>query len=95
MTVAEFELALTRCQNNLKTVQDLTVRNSLQDFDAIERYLHPICQSILFQKRVEHCSIFKIFKCLHDVVSKMCRLEFNFQNLAFSKFAGRNCAIFG
>ena len=27
------------------------LRNSLQDFDAIERYLHPKCQPVLFQKR--------------------------------------------
>ena len=41
VTVAEFELAFTRCRNNMKTVRNLTVRNSLQDFDAIERYLNP------------------------------------------------------
>ena len=61
-------------------------KNSLQDFDAIERYL--VNQSC--SKSVENCSIFKIFKCLHDVVSKMCRLEFNFQNLPFSKCACKN-----
>ena len=51
VTVAEFELVFTRYRNNLKTVRDLTVRNSLQDFDAIERYLQPKFQSVLFQKR--------------------------------------------
>ena len=28
--------------------------------------------------------------CLHDDVSKMCRLEFRFQNLPLSKSAGKN-----
>ena len=64
----------------LITVRNLTVRHSLQDFDAIERYLYPKCRSVLFQKRLK-CSVFVIFKCLHDAVSKMCRLEFRFQNL--------------
>ena len=68
VTIAEFELAFTRWGNNLKTVRNVTVRNSLQDFDAIERYLHPKCQSVLFQKR-RNCSIFIIFKCLHNAIS--------------------------
>ena len=34
VTVAEFELVFTRFLNNLETVGNLTVRNSLQDFDA-------------------------------------------------------------
>ena len=46
--VAEFELAFTRGRNNLNTVRNLTVRNSLQDFDAVEKYLHPKCRSVLF-----------------------------------------------
>ena len=45
-------------------------------------------------KSVEKCSIFIIFKCLHDAVSKMCRFEFSFQNLPFSKCAGKKCAVF-
>ena len=93
VTVAEFELAFTRFRNNLKTVRDLTVRNSLQDFDAIERYLHPKCQSVLFQK-CRKLFYFQIFKYLHDAVFKMCRLEFNVQNLPFSKCAGKKCAVF-
>ena len=65
MTVAEFELAFTRCRNNSKTVGNLTVRNSLRDVDAIERYLHPKCRSVIV-----------LFS--NDAVSKMCRLEFSF-----------------
>ena len=69
MTVAEFELAFTRCRNNLKTVGNLTVRNSLRDFDAIERYLHPKCRSVLFQKRQ------KLFYFHHFRVFKRCRFQ--------------------
>ena len=36
VTVAKFELAFTRCRNNLKTVGNLPVESSLQDFDAKE-----------------------------------------------------------
>ena len=75
-----FQTAFTRCRNNLKTVRDLTVRNSLQDFEAIERYLHPkASKTVLFSK----------FSSFYDAVSKMCRLEFSFQNLPFSKCAGK------
>ena len=41
VTAAKFELAFTRCQNNLKTVGNLPVKSSLQDFDAKEVYLNP------------------------------------------------------
>ena len=43
VTVAKFELAFTRRQHNLKTIEDSTVKNSvpsLQEFDAKEMYLH-------------------------------------------------------
>ena len=69
VTVAEFEPAFTRCRSNLKTVRDLTVRNSLQDFDAIERHLHPKCQSVLFQKRR------KMFYFHHFQVFTRCRFQ--------------------
>ena len=87
VTVAEFELAFTRCRNNLKTVQNLTERNSLQDFDEIERYLHPKCPSVLFQKRRKlfYFHHFQVFTQCHfqnvpvrvpfskSTVSKICR----------------------
>ena len=38
MTVAKFELAFTRCRENLKTVGNLTLKNLMQDFDATEMY---------------------------------------------------------
>ena len=41
-------------------------------------------------KSVEKCHVFISFQCCHDAVSIMCQLEFRFQNLLFSKFAGKN-----
>ena len=89
MTVAKFELTFTRCRNNLKMIGNLTVKNSLQDFDAKEMYLHSKNRSVAFQKhRKMFCFI--IFECSNDAVSKMYRLYFRFQNLPFSKSAGKN-----
>ena len=68
-------------------------KKSLQDFDAKEVCLHTKNRSVSFQKRLRY-SVFIIFKCLHDAVSKMCWLEFRFQNLPFSKSAGKKCAVF-
>ena len=64
-------------------------KSSLQDFDAKAVCLHPKDRSVSFQKRLK-CSVFVIFKCLQDAVSKMCRLEFRFQNLPFLKSVGKN-----
>ena len=85
-TEAKFELALKLCRNNVKTVRNLTVKTRLQDFDAKETYLHSKNRSVSFQKR-RKCSVFIILKCLQDAVSKMCRLEFRFQNLPLTKSA--------
>ena len=62
--------------------RNLTVKNSLQDFDAKEMYLHPKHSTVSF-KGVEKRSVFIIFVCSHDAVSKTCRLEFLFANLPF------------
>ena len=64
-------------------------KNSLRDFDAKEVCLHPKNRSVSFQTRLK-CSVFVIFKSLHGAVSEMCRLQFRFQNLPFSKSAGKN-----
>ena len=45
-------------------------------------------------KSVEKYSVFIIFECSHDAVSKMCRLQFRCPNLPFSKSADKNCAVF-
>ena len=79
MTVAEFELAFTRCRKNLKTVGNLTVRNSLQDSDNIERYLHPKYRSVLFQNRR------KMFYFHHLQMFTRCRFHNVPVRLPFSK----------
>ena len=45
VTVVKPEPAVTQCRNNLKTEGNLTVKDSMQDFDAKEMYLHPANQS--------------------------------------------------
>ena len=71
VTVAKFELAFTRCRNNLKMIRNLTVKNSLQDFDAKEMYLHSKNRSVAFHK---HRKMF----CFHHfrVLARCC-----FQNV--------------
>ena len=68
-------------------------KNSLQDFDAKEKYLHPKNRPFSTQKR-EKCSLYIIVECSHDAVSNLCRVGFRFQNLPFSKSAGKKCAVF-
>ena len=78
----------------MKTVGNLTVKNSLQDLDAKEMYIHPKNQSVSFKKRRQmFSSIFIVFRCLHDAFSKLCRLEFRFQNIPFSKSACKNVPL--
>ena len=50
VTVAKFELAFTQYRNNLKTVGNLMVKNSLHDFDTKEMYLHSKNRPVSFQK---------------------------------------------
>ena len=69
VTVAKFELAFTRCRNNLKTVGNLPVKSSLQHFDAKEAYLHPKNRSVSFQKRL------KMFYFHHFQVFTRCRFQ--------------------
>ena len=88
VTVAKFELAFTRCRNNLKMIGNLTVRNSLQDFDVKEMFLLPKNRSFSFQ--VSKNVVYVILECSHSAAVKMCWLEFRFQNLPFSKSAGKN-----
>ena len=69
------------------------VKNSLQDFDAKGKYLHPK-NGPVSTKSVEKCSLCIIVECSHDAVTNLCQLGFRFQNLSFSKSAGKNCAVF-
>ena len=42
-------------------------------------------------KSVDKYSVFIIFECSHDAVSKMCRLKFHFQNLSSSNLPAKMC----
>ena len=55
-------------------------------------YLHPKNRSFSFQKRPKMFPI--IFECSQNAAVKICRLEFLFQNLPFSKFAGKKMCHF-
>ena len=93
VTVAKFERAFTRYRHNLKTVGNLKLKDSLQDFDAKEMYLHLENRLVSIQKR-RKCSVYIIVECLHEVVSNLDRLGFRFQNRPFSKSAGKKCCVF-
>ena len=94
VTVAKSEQAFTPCRNNLKTVRNVTVKSRCKTLMPKKcTYTLRINQSR--SKSVERCSVFIIFECLHDAVSRMCQLECRFQNLPFSKCAGKDCAVFG
>ena len=45
-------------------------------------------------KSAEKCCVYIIFECSHDAVSKMCRVEFRFLNLPFSKSAWKKMCRF-
>ena len=71
----------------------LTVKKSLQEFDAKKMYLHPKNRPVSFHKR-QKMLCFHHALCSQNVVSKMYRLELRFQNLPFSKSAGKRCVPF-
>ena len=81
VTVAKFELAFTRCRNNLKTVRNLPVKSSLQDFDANSLNLNPKNRSVSFQKRL------KMFYFHHFKVFTRCRFQNVPIRVPFSKSA--------
>ena len=81
VTAAKFELAFTRCRNNLKTVRNLPVKSSLQDFDANEVNLNPKNRSVSFQKRL------KMFYFHHFKVFTRCRFQNVPIRVPFSKSA--------
>ena len=78
---------------HLKTVGNLMVKNSLQGFDA-EQHTYILGVVQYRSKSVAKCFVFIIFEYSHDAVSKMCWLEFRFQNLLFSQSASKKCAVF-
>ena len=48
----------------------------------------------LLYESVENCLIFIVLEIPNDAVVKMCRFEFRFQNLPFSKSAVKIRAVF-
>ena len=50
---SKFELAFTRYRSNLKTVGNLPVKSSLQDFDVKEVCLNSKNRPVSFQKRLK------------------------------------------
>ena len=75
------------------------VKKLFHDFDALRMYLHPniVFQTTMTQrivqshpKSVDNCSVYIIFACSHDAVSKLCRLEFHSQYLPFSNLLAKN-----
>ena len=91
VTVAKLELAHARCQSNLKTVRNLTVRKSLQDFDAKEVYLNPKNRPVSFQKRREMFCFhhFRVFtRCLFQNVPA--RVPFA-KSTAYQNLAAKVC----
>ena len=93
VAAAKFELAFTRYRNNLKTVGNLDGKNSLQDFDAKEMYLHRKNRSVSLQKRLK-MFFFHHFQMFIRWCFQNLPIEFLFQNLPFSKSAGKNYAVF-
>ena len=89
VTVAKIELAFTRCRNNLKTVGNMTVKILCKTL-VPKKCIYILRTDHSHSKSVEKCSVYIIFEYSHDAVSKICRLEFRFQNLLFSKSAGKN-----
>ena len=85
----------TKQGSNVKTVENKTVTHSLrpaQESNAKKLQLHLTRNSLVL--KVEKKSIFIRPQSSCDVVSKMCRLQFCFQNLLFPKSSGIYCTIF-
>ena len=68
-------------------------KNSLQDLMP-KNSTYTLRIDLSRSNSVEKCSVFIFVECLNDAVSNLCRLRFRFQNLPFSKSAGKKCAVF-
>ena len=85
VTVAKCEQAFTRCRNNLKMVLNWMVKTRCKTLIRKKStYTLRVIQSR--SKSVYKMFVFIIFECSHDALSKMCWLEFRFQNLPPSRF---------
>ena len=91
VTVAKFEYAMSE---QFENGRNLTVKYSLQDFDAKKMYLHSKNRAVSFQRpRKMFCfHVFIIFECSHDAVSRMCQLEFHFsKSTVFEIYRRKMC----
>ena len=68
-------------------------KNSLQDLMP-KNSTYTLRIDLSRSKSVEKCSVFIFVECLNDAVSNLCRLRFRFQNLPFSKSAGKKMCRF-
>ena len=73
----------------LKKVQNLTVKVSFKTLRP-KKFIYTLRIDQFRSKRVEKCSVFIIFECSHDAVSKMCRLEFHFKIYCFENLPAKN-----
>ena len=69
VTVAKFELTFTRYRQNLNTEGYLAVKDSLQDFDAKEMYLHPKNQLVSL---IKDRKVFFFYHFLSRVFTRCC-----------------------
>ena len=69
-------------------------KNSLREFDAKDKCTYTLRIDQSRSKSLKEMFCFTIFESSHDAVFKMCRLEFRFQNLPFSKSTGKKFAVF-
>ena len=93
VTAAKFELAFTRYRHNLKTVGNSTVKTRCRTL-MLKKSTYTLRIDQSRSKSVEKCSVYIIIECSPDAVSYLDRLGFRFQNLPFSKSAGKKCAVF-
>ena len=91
--IKDFKTAFTRCQHNLKTVQNLTVKTLCRTL-MLKKSTYTLRIDQSRSKSVEKCSVYIIVECSHDAVSNLDWLGFRFQNLPFSKSVGKKCAVF-
>ena len=90
---AKFELVFTRYRHNLKIVGNLTVKTRCRTL-MLRKSTSTLRIDQSRSKSVVKFSAYIIVECSHDAVSNLYRLGLRFQNLPFSKSAGKKCAVF-
>ena len=77
-----------RFENGMKLDVAISTRVHVEEIT----YTIRIDQALL--EIAEKCSVSIVFECSYHVVFELCWLGFHFQNLPFSKSAGKKCAVF-